>query len=80
WSCGDEFLLRHIPHAYPEAALDVLRSLQHQLNECDDILKAVIQDVDALVTDALATYGRGRFITRCDREQCCRGFCIYVQE
>lgn len=78
WSLDAEFLLRHVRHRHPDAAQEILRTLYRRRGS-NDFLKDVIQDLDALVTDALATYGRGRFLADDWREQCCRGHCIYSQ-
>lgn len=66
WAFNPEFLRAHLPDGMTE---DVIKTIQTLCEGANEPLKAMIEDIDHFVDDAISTDGRGHFISGYDGEE-----------
>lgn len=82
WELDACLLVRHIEWKHYDDALWLLQRIQQkQGHRGNALLRALVPDLRPLVRDAIATYGRGRFLSRQDeREHRSGGYLIYLAQ
>jgi hypothetical protein len=70
WAFNASFILSHSKVKYSEKLEKCLKQMQEKLCEdCNDLVEAIIKDLDAFIQDAKIADGRGRFLSSYDNEE-----------
>jgi len=70
WAFNTDFILQHSNIEGNERVEKSFKKMQQELCEdANEIVKAIITDLDEFVDDAIETDGRGHFISRYDGEE-----------
>jgi hypothetical protein len=70
WAFNAAFILSHSKVKFSEKLEKCLKQMQEKLCEdCNDLMEALVQDMDAFVQDAISADGRGHFLSSYDSEE-----------
>jgi hypothetical protein len=70
WSFNASFILSHSKIGYNAKVEKCLKKMQESLSEdCNELMEAIIQDMDCFVSDAISADGRGSFLSSYDSEE-----------
>lgn len=69
WAFNAEFIARHTATDLPKELIEALRKMQSELCEdANEIIKSMIEDLDAFLDEAIETDGLGHFLSSYDGE------------
>lgn len=66
WAFNPEFLRAHMTKG---VTVKALQAIQADCEDCNDVILALIKDVDHFVNDAISSDGRGHFLSQYDGEE-----------
>jgi hypothetical protein len=67
WAFRPEFIVSHVAGRTNDRVIDALRKMQVELCEdANELVKAMIKDLDHFVDDAISADGRGHFLSSYD--------------
>jgi hypothetical protein len=70
WAFNTDFILEHTNIDWNDRIEKAMKKMQEELCEdANEIVKAMITDLDEFVQDAIDTDGRGHFLSRYDGEE-----------
>ena len=70
WAFNTNFILSHTDINWDERTEKAIKKMQSELCEdANEIVKAMIKDLDEFVEDAISADGRGHFLNRYDGEE-----------
>lgn len=70
WAFNASFILEHSKAKYSSELEKSLKEMQVKLCEgCNDLVEALIEDMDKFVDNAVSADGRGRFLSTYDSEE-----------
>lgn len=70
WSFNANFILSHSKIGYNAKVEKCLKKMQEALSEdCNELMEAIIQDMDSFVRDAISADGRGAFLSGYDSNE-----------
>lgn len=70
WAFSASFILNHSKVGYSVKIEKCLQKMQEALSEdCNELMEALIQDMDSFVRDAISSDGRGNFLSSYDGEE-----------
>ena len=70
WAFNADFIASHVRPRLNDAATKALAKTQGELCEdANDLVRAIIHDIDAFVADAVRSDGRGHFVSSYDGEE-----------
>lgn len=70
WAFNTSFILEHTNIEWNERTEKAIQKMQEELCEdANEIIKAMIEDIDEFVEDAISSDGRGHFLSQYDGEE-----------
>lgn len=63
WAFRAEFILNHMKADYSDDLLKSIQVIQELCEGANDVIGAVIEDIDEFIDDAISADGRGHFIS-----------------
>ena len=70
WAFRTEFIASHTKNGLNQKAIEVLNQMQSELGEdCQPIIEALIDDMDAFIDDAIRCDGLAHFLATYDGEE-----------
>lgn len=67
WAFNSDFIVEHSKIGYNERVIKILQNIQSELCEdCQELVEALIEDIDEFCEDALNEDGRGHFLADYD--------------
>ena len=70
WAFNTDFILEHTNIDWNDRIEKAMKKMQQELCEdANELLKAMITDIDEFVEDAVSAFGRGHFLSSYDGEE-----------